>query len=192
MKAEREGSTAIFGGAPCTSIPQRTPRKSSKLYPFPCTERSQSCDSRWGHDRYPRRRQRPQTHLRSPIHSETPRFRWHIYAVLEILGTTPSRWLQVVDISLRGAGQKANSPTPKPTTSPLGAHSHKMADQRMCISSTSNTKADCQTIDWRMQLNNLLQITLGTNTLTWEEYQDGPQHIADWVCVAKGMATLLP
>lgn len=36
-----------------------------------------------------------------------------------------------------------------------------------------------------MQLNNLLQITLGTNTLTWEEYQDGPQHIADWVCVAK-------
>jgi len=38
---------------------------------------------------------------------------------------------------------------------------------------------------WRLLLNNLLQVSLGTAALRWDTFQDGPQlNVAPWVAVA--------
>ncbi|EKM61459.1 uncharacterized protein PHACADRAFT_204628 [Phanerochaete carnosa HHB-10118-sp] len=37
---------------------------------------------------------------------------------------------------------------------------------------------------WRLQLNNLLQISWGVHSLRWEQSQTGSQHSSPWVAVA--------
>lgn len=64
--------------------------------------------------------------------------------------------------------------------------------QRVYVELIVSVTIDMDRTDWRLPLHNLLQSTYGTGQLTWELYQEGPQHNTPWIAIARSRTFRMP